>query len=118
MVVVMAEQNNRRAQRTLDKPEKEKKIGNVSYKQLNIVARSRNVYTTSAITTASQHFTRRELLWWFIVTGDNKTYIRLQAKRPVFLPNFNKICQDIPILVKLFPSTLIFISACIPNVTH
>jgi len=93
MVVVMAKQNNRRAQRTLDKPEKKKKIGNVSYKQLNNVARSRNVCTSPAITTASQHFTRRKLLWRFIVTGDNKTYIRLQAKRPVFLPNFNKICH-------------------------
>jgi hypothetical protein len=91
MVVVMAEQNNKRAQRTLDKPET--KMGNVSYKQLNIVARSRNVCTSSAITTASYHFTRRELLWRFIVAGDNKTYIRLQAKRPVFLPNFNKICH-------------------------
>ena len=39
-------------------------------------------------------------------------------KKNLILPNFTKICQDIPILVKLFTWTLTIISVHIINVTH
>ena len=46
----------------------------------NTVARSRNVYTSSAF-----------LLWRFNVAGNDQTYLDLQVKCPIFLPDFNQI---------------------------
>jgi hypothetical protein len=50
------------------------------YVERNTVARSRNVYTSSA-----------HLLWRFNVAGNDQMYLVLQVKYPIFLPDFNQI---------------------------
>ena len=50
------------------------------YVERNTVARSRNVYTSSAL-----------LLRRFNVAGNDQTYLGLQVKCPIFLPDFNQI---------------------------
>jgi len=53
-------------------------IGN--YVWGNHVARSRNVYTSTAILTTWFYFTRRELLWRFNVASKNTKHLGLQVK--------------------------------------
>jgi len=61
------------------------------YVYTNTAARSRNVYTFSAIITAWCLFARTELLWWFRVADNNKTYLSLHIMCPIFLSDCNQI---------------------------
>jgi hypothetical protein len=54
----------------------------------DILARSRNVYTSSAVLTAYLPFHAKiARLWRFIFAGDSKTYLGLQVHCPILLPD-------------------------------
>jgi hypothetical protein len=60
------------------------------YVYLNVVARSRNVYTFPTLT-ACYHFTRRERFLRLYVAGKSTTYLGLHVVCPIFLSDFNQI---------------------------
>ena len=55
------------------------------------MARSRNVYTSSAILTLIPLHSNTLLLWRLDIAGSNRTYLRLRVKCPIFLSDFNQI---------------------------
>ena len=55
------------------------------------MARSRNVYTSSAILTLIPLHSKTLLLWRLNIAGSNRTYLSLRVKCPIFLSDFNQI---------------------------
>ena len=56
------------------------------------MGRSRNVYTTSTILTASYLFTRRKRFYSGLMSPATvKTFLGLHVRCPIFLPDFNQI---------------------------